>query len=182
MLIPAKKVVLCPLLLLTYLVQFCTSQYVNTHIQRTVNLTSHCFSTVDITFRSTASSANEPYLIAFPTIMYEKLAFINISLNGASSLVQESKATRPDGYEVLAVAVNNIFSGKDQQEATVRLEMIFTGVYEYLPTKIRQDENQMVVYSGSRVSRHHISLKSKRLLFPLQATILKRFRRRKFGY
>ena len=47
--------------------------------------------------------------------------------------------------------VNNIFSGKDQQEATVRLEMIFTGVYEYLPTKIRQDENQMVVYSGSRV-------------------------------
>ena len=151
MLIPAKKVVLCPLLLLTYLVQFSTSQYVNTHVQRTLNLTSHCFSTVDITFRSTASSANEPYLIAFPKKMYEKLAFINISLNGSPSLVQESKATRPDGYQVLAVPVNNIFSGKDQQEATVRIETIFTDVYEYLPTKIRQDENQMVVYSGIRV-------------------------------
>jgi len=130
------------------------SQYINVEITRKFNLTSHSPEVnIDVSFRKTSSttiSNKSPYLIAIRTNAYQNIAYMNVSSNNNNEIleVNECSDVRPDGYELYEVKYHDDFAA---DITTLKIHMVFADVYEYLPQSIQQDDNQLVVYSDTRI-------------------------------
>ena len=138
---------------LAIVTNLCYCQYVNVNVERKLNLTSHAPKyNIEVSFRPVDSTTTPPYLIAIPTGVYQKLAYINVSSNSNKIKTTKSSNVRPNGYEILSVKYHDLLNiAQAKTQLRLHIEMIFTNVYEYLPKSIQQDENQLVVYTSARV-------------------------------
>ncbi len=75
---------------------------------------------------------------------------MNVSSNNNNEIleVNECSDVRPDGYELYEVKYHDDFAA---DITTLKIHMVFADVYEYLPQSIQQDDNQLVVYSDTRI-------------------------------